>query len=263
MAVQEIMTGNEVQNAAVMTPITYSFERYETKFLLTPDQYRVVMPLMQDKMVEDKYGIYTICNIYYDCNSFDLIRNSLEHPVYKEKFRLRSYGTPSDSDKIFAEIKQKYNGVVYKRRIEGTSDEILSFLNGNAAASDITGGAQVEKEIRNFFDRWQPEPKAFIGYERLALAGKDDPDLRVTFDWNMRWREDELDLRDGDQGQLILPDDHVVMEVKSAGAIPLWLTSILSMNHVYTQGFSKYGTCYSSYLAPEYNNTERSLRYAS
>ncbi len=264
MAVQEMITENKNMNMPVTAPVTYSFERYETKFLLSPEQYRVVMPLMRDRMTEDRYGVYTICNIYYDCDSFDLIRSSLEHPQYKEKFRLRSYGVPGENDKIFAEIKRKYNGVVYKRRIEGESDDILSFLNGSEPAADITGSAQIEKEIRNFFSHWNnPQPKAFIGYERLALAGKDDPDLRITFDWNMRWREDRLDLRDGDDGQLILPDDHVVMEVKSAGAIPLWLTSVLSMNRVYPQGFSKYGTCYSSYLAPEYSEKERSLGYAS
>ncbi len=260
MAVQE-MIKNKNMNAAA--PVTYSFERYETKFLLNPDQYREVMPLMREKMEEDRYGVYTICNIYYDCAGYDLIRNSLEHPEYKEKFRLRSYGTPKDGDKIFAEIKRKYEGVVYKRRIEGTSDEILSFLDGNGAADDITGSEQIEKEIRNFFSRWQPEPKAFIGYERLALAGKDDPNFRITFDWNMRWREDRLDLRDGDDGKLILPDDHVVMEVKSGAGIPLWLTSILSKYHVYQQGFSKYGTCYNSYLATEFYEKERSLRNAS
>ncbi len=264
MTTQEIMTGNENMNMTAAAPITYSFERYETKFLLTPEQYRVIMPLMRDKMTEDEHGVYTVCNIYYDCDSYDLIRTSLDHPEYKEKFRLRSYGVPGENDKIFAEIKRKYNGVVYKRRIEGEPDDILSFLNGNEPGDDITGSIQIENEIRSFFSHWNnPKPKTFIGYERLALAGKDDPDLRMTFDWNMRWREDRLDLRDGDDGSLILPDDHVVMEVKTAGGIPLWLTSILSMNHAYTQGFSKYGTCYSSYLAPEFNEKERSLRNAS
>ena len=42
----------------------------------------------------DEYGLHTICNIYYDTPDYDLIRTSIDKPVYKEKLRLRSYGIP-------------------------------------------------------------------------------------------------------------------------------------------------------------------------
>lgn len=35
-----------------------------------------------------------------------MIRNSIEKPIYKEKLRLRSYGTPSADDKVFIELKK-------------------------------------------------------------------------------------------------------------------------------------------------------------
>lgn len=37
--------------------------------------------------------------------------------MYKEKLRIRSYGVPTGDDKVFVELKKKYDGVVYKRRI--------------------------------------------------------------------------------------------------------------------------------------------------
>lgn len=70
---------------------------------------------------KDAYGAYTICNIYYDTGDWRLICKSLEKPVYKEKLRVRSYGVPTGDDKVFVELKKKYDGMVYKRRVAMTA----------------------------------------------------------------------------------------------------------------------------------------------
>ena len=75
------------------------------------------MERMTPYMKKDAYGEYTICNIYYDTDDYRLIRASLEKPVYKEKLRVRSYGVPQEDGKVFVELKKKFDGVVYKRRI--------------------------------------------------------------------------------------------------------------------------------------------------
>ena len=66
---------------------------------------------MFDYMELDKYNkngqFYSISNIYYDTDDNRLIRSSIEKPVYKEKLRMRSYGTPNAHDKVFLEIKKK------------------------------------------------------------------------------------------------------------------------------------------------------------
>ena len=68
-------------------------------------------------MVPDEHGESTICNIYYDTADYRLIRASLEKPAYKEKLRLRSYGVTEPGGEVFLELKKKYKGIVYKRRI--------------------------------------------------------------------------------------------------------------------------------------------------
>ena len=42
----------------------------------------------------------------------DLIINSLEKPVFKDKFRIRSYNKSTLEDNIFFEMKTKYKGIV-------------------------------------------------------------------------------------------------------------------------------------------------------
>ena len=96
------------------------FNRYEKKYMLDEHTFRRLLERINDYMEPDKYNLngqfYSICNIYYDTDDNRLIRSSIEKPVYKEKLRMRSYGTPCGEDKVFLEIKKKYNGIVNKRR---------------------------------------------------------------------------------------------------------------------------------------------------
>ena len=218
------------------------FERYEKKYCLTLSQQRFLLERMTPYMKKDAYGEYTICNIYYDTDDYRLIRASLEKPVYKEKLRVRSYGVPQEDGKVFVELKKKFDGVVYKRRITMDIQNVEPFLSGELPSENF---GQIGREIGYFQSFYQTVPKVFIGYDRLAFAGIDDPQLRITFDTNLRWRDTDVDLRLGDHGAPIaLPCGDVLMEVKIPGACPLWLSHLLSDAQAFPTSFSKYGEAY-------------------
>lgn len=216
------------------------FKRYEKKYLLTWRQYTAMLAGMSEHMRADRYSHYTICNIYYDTPDFRLIRDSLEKPVYKEKLRVRSYGTVTGADKVFVELKKKYDGVVYKRRVTMRCLEAVKWLRGGRPEKP----GQIQREIDWFLNYWQPQPRVFIGYDREAYAGIENSELRITFDTNLRWRETEVDLRCGDHGTFLLPEDAILMEIKIPGTAPLWLAELLSENRIFSTSFSKYGTYY-------------------
>ena len=225
--------------------IQQSFKRFEKKYLLTREQYDALLDGMRPYMKADQYGRYTICNIYYDTENFQLIRTSLESPVYKEKLRLRSYGVPGDDQKVFVEIKKKFDHVVYKRRTVMPCVEAVEYLAGRARPRTED---QICREIDWFLKSYRPEPRVFIAYDRSALAGIENGELRVTFDTNLRWRDQDLDLRLGDGGKPILPQDRILMEVKIPGTAPVWLGRLLSEAGVFPASFSKYGVCYRQNL---------------
>lgn len=225
--------------------IQQSFRRFEKKYLLTPAQYDALLSGTRPYMQADRYGRYTICNIYYDTDDFQLIRASLESPVYKEKLRLRSYGVPTDDREVFVEIKKKFDHVVYKRRTVMPCAEAVDYLAGH---SRPRAEGQICHEIDWFLKAYRPRPRVFIAYDRTALAGIENPELRVTFDTNLRWREEELDLRRGDHGAPLMPGDRILMEVKIPGTAPVWLGHLLSEAGVFPTSFSKYGTCYRQNL---------------
>ena len=73
--------------------VQFSFMRYEKKYFLDRRQYELLLGQMERHMKKDVYGQYTICNVYYDTEDWRLVRASIEKPPYKEKLRVRSYGT--------------------------------------------------------------------------------------------------------------------------------------------------------------------------
>ncbi len=229
------------------------FNRYEIKYRISNETYGVLRERLSEYMESDEHSkngeFYTICNIYYDTDNHDLIRRSQEHPIYKEKMRLRSYGTVEKDKKVFLEIKKKYDGLVNKRRTKmilqdaydyfetGVVPEIKPFMN-----------AQVMSEIDYMKNRLDLKPKLFLSYDRCAMFAKDDKDFRVTFDRNITTRRYDLGLHYGIYGDKLIGEDEWLMEIKISDAMPLWMTEILSDMKIYKASFSKYGTEYTNFV---------------
>lgn len=225
---------------------TMVFKRHEKKFMLNEAQYKQLKALLNDYTEEDTYGQYTICSIYFDTEDYKLIRHSISKPKFKEKLRLRSYGTPNEDSKVYLELKKKLAGITYKRRISLPLKEMNLFLQNSVIPNEQ---GQISNEIKYFIEQNSPVPKVMICYDRIALTGRADPSLRITFDKNIRFRTNELYLAKGDKGRLLLPQNNYIMEVKTVGSIPYWLTKQLSQVQAYNTSFSKYGSVYQQHLA--------------
>lgn len=225
------------------------FKRYELKYLLTRDQQRLLLKIMNDHMEPDQFGRSTICNIYFDTPSKILIRRSNEKPLYKEKLRIRSYGIATSDTTVFVELKKKYNSVVYKRRVSMVEVEAMDYLK-NVTPPPLEN--QITKEIDYFCEFYQDlEPSLFVSYERKAFFSNHDSNFRMTFDENILCRDYDLNLKAGVYGSSLLTDDMVLLEVKTSMGIPMWLTKFLSENKLYKTSFSKYGNAYKSLILPK------------
>lgn len=218
------------------------FRRIEKKYIVDEPTYEKLIKKLDGHFVKDRYYKSTICNIYYDTPSHQLVRNSIEKPVYKEKLRVRSYGVPNDEDMVFVELKKKYKGVVYKRRIEMTLAQTRDFFAGKEVPHD---NPQIENELKYFLKFYEGiAPAMYLSYDRLAYCGAEDPSLRLTFDTHILYREEQKELDKGIWGKELLPAGVRVMEIKIPNAMPLWLSAILDELEIYPALFSKYGTAY-------------------
>ena len=139
------------------------------------------------------------------------------------------------------ELKKKFKSVVFKRRVKLTLDEAEALLTKKQCAKP----SQVTDEILYFLDFYKDlQPAVCIFCQREAFYGKDDADLRITFDSNILFRDYDLRLTDGIYGEAILPEGYRLLEVKTAKAVPLWLSEFFTKEKIYKTSFSKYGTAY-------------------
>lgn len=222
------------------TGVTKIFKRYEMKYLVNDQQRDAILKAMEGKMSPDKHGRSLICNLYYDTPDYLLIRRSIEKPVFKEKLRLRSYGTPDEDSIVFMEIKRKYRDVVYKRRISLMEGDVENF-----ALWHNFGDSQIAKEINYFFSYYRDlKPRVYLAYDRQAFYLDEDDDFRLTIDDNIRYRHSNLTLQSDEGCELLLPPGLHLIELKTSKAIPLWLADTLTRDHIYKASISKYGTVY-------------------
>lgn len=221
------------------------FKRYELKYLISNEQREYITEAARPHMMLDSYGRALIRNIYFDTENYRLIRRSIEKPVYKEKLRVRSYGTASYDSDIFVELKKKYDGIVYKRRISLPYNVAMAWLGGKISCPSES---QISREIDYFKSLYSPlYPTVHISYEREAyfeIGGE----LRVTFDDNIYAREQSLTLCDDVDGFRVNDDGYSVMEIKCSGGIPGWMTSLLSKEKIFKSSFSKYGEAYKQMI---------------
>ena len=122
---------------------------------------------------------------------------------------------------------------------------------------------QISREIDYFLSCYGTLCRTvFLSYEREAYRSLSDDGFRVTFDDTVLCRETDLSLGADVYGTPLLEDGLVLMEIKCAGGIPLWMTGVLSREHIYKTSFSKYGAAYQTMIWPRLNTAKECAVYA-
>lgn len=221
---------------------TFNFKRRELKFLLDLPTRYALQKEMRTRMEQDEFGPSTICSVYLDTPNFLLLRRSMEHPLYKEKLRLRSYGPIESDDEVFLELKKKCEGIVYKRRAHLSQEKANELLSGKDVAS-----SQIERELSYSVKRYENlAPRMYIAYDREAYFDPNDRDFRMTFDRNVRARTDNLTLCSESYGTKLISEDLSILEVKTPKAAPLRLVDFLTNRHCFKSSWSKYSVAFET-----------------
>lgn len=221
------------------------FNRYEYKYVITEDIFNILIEKLNEKLNFDKFcqrnEKYTIINHYVDTKDYQMIRDSLDKPIYKQKLRLRMYNQlESDEDLIFFEIKKKYKGLVNKRRCCLKYKEAMEMIYENKFPNiQSYMNKQILKEIFYILQMGEYQLTSKIMYERIALFS-DDYKLRVSFDFNINSQNIEH-----------LDSKRILMEIKTPDSIPIWLIKILNELSIKSQSFSKYGKEFNAKLERE------------
>lgn len=217
------------------------FKRAEQKYRVPEETAYELGKLLALDFVPAEYYRGTNCSLYYDTADHEMITHSMEKPAYKEKLRLRSYGTPDEDSTVFIELKKKYKGITYKRRECLPYGEAVQFLNQGIYPKKDT---QIMREIDWVLQTRGLKPSFLIVYDRLSFCGAKDPSLRATLDSNIRYRTEDLRLDAGTSGHLLELGGDQILEIKADGALPLRLVRGLKKLRLFPCSFSKFAEAY-------------------
>lgn len=230
------------------------FNRMEIKYLLNDEDKNALLDIIGNYMDSDPYNIdgqpYSISNIYLDTTSDELIRKSLEKPEFKEKIRLRSYGTVPLDSTVFLESKKKFDSTVNKRRTNIKLRDAYRYFETGIVVENpqVKLNHQVMTEIDYVMNFYKLQPRVFISYDRLAFFEKNNSDFRLTIDRNIQTRRTDLRLESPSYGTQLLQPGQWLMEAKAFKAFPMWFVRFLSSRKIFNTSFSKYGAEYKNYL---------------
>ena len=229
-----------------------TFKRKEVKYRLNASQRARIEEEAAKHLSLSRFGKSTVSSLYFDTPTHSVIGRSLEKPLYKEKVRLRWYGSGPlrDASTVYLELKKKFKGIVYKRRVRVAPQSAIEFCKaGNPDAFEVDyvddipryTQDQIMKEIRAACRRHEGlRTSALIRCARVPYEEDDPQGLRITFDGDLVGS----DLMDGAMGIPLLRQGESIMEIKCNGAYPLWLAHLLTNEEAYPRSFSKYGELY-------------------
>lgn len=243
-----------------------TFKRIETKYVVAKSDLDQLIQELKVYLVEDDYPTSTISNIYFDTADFDVIQDSLAGQNKREKIRMRTYlENPKADSQVFLEVKSKdLAGVGHKHRLVATPKAITDLLTSGKVADSIQDPDLVEDihALRTRYDN-NLEPRMYIYYDRYSLKEKKSikgfpyNKIRVTIDYNLTYRDEFVSLFNGNQGEALLEDDMVIMEIKAPGEKPQWLQELLDKHGLVEQKFSKYSCAYHKSQGLDYAPTPK------
>ena len=227
--------------------------RHELKYYVTPRQCDRLLTWLRPHVEQDKWiprgkTQYTVRSIYFDSQDLDFYFEKLDGVKIRKKLRIRGYGSRSSSDKVFLEIKRKYGNRVVKERTPLKFIHVEPILDSYRPHEILPSASFRDLQVIGKFLhtlRSKPlRPIVLVIYERQALVGCDDDDIRVTFDRDIRCVfRPTLDELFSDSDSITALRSVVILELKFTGPMPGWLRRMVWEFRLRPQAISKYCMC--------------------
>lgn len=219
------------------------FVRSELKFLVDMEQYKSLIKALQSHVECDDFGnedgFYRVSSLYFDTDDYRFYFEHMNGIPFRQKLRLRVYNDVTLSDIAFLEIKKKFKGIVSKRRVALPLSEAYALFESSNHPK-VTEWSQVYNEAMHIYHFLKLRPRTIVTYMRQAFKDRGEHNLRITFDSQIGLCDQGLRLENVKAPLLIVPENNLVMEVKTDAAVPNWLSRVLSTHSCFDQGFSKY-----------------------
>ncbi len=234
-------------------------DRYEAKFTIPAFMIEPISEFASVYCEPDKHSektgdlFYRVNNLYFDTPNYLFLKKRLEGAEDRFNMRVRSYGD-DPGPPFFLEVKQKKSNVVRKFRAK-VHDDWLHDIYQEDGTEQVDTLAGEEDNNRKLFSRlsyaYRAAPRVLTQYRRKAYVSIVDEYARVTFDTDLRYREetgyslipDEEKMVPSDDETIFDPGCGVILELKCyCSRVPLWMIDLIRHFDLKRRSFSKYVT---------------------
>lgn len=251
-----------VTTKPLKAPGAVAWDRRELKYVVGESLSAAVEQYIQPYVTLDPYSAvqdtraYPILTLYLDSPDFVLCRQSLTGEKNRFKLRLRSY-TEDDAYPRYLEIKRRMDGNVIKGRVPLRAEELVRLMSRGDVPETL--GTAAEETVRQFglyAGALGAGPVMRVRYLRRAYRGRENHDLRITFDRQICYQvERNLNLSLNGDGWRRMAVGGVVLEIKFTHAYPAWLSRMVAAFDLRRQSMSKYAksvqqSCLLGFCAP-------------
>jgi hypothetical protein len=227
--------------------------RYELKYLvpeaLLPELRQAIQPFVRADMYAGQgHDIpeYTVRSIYFDNHRKDAIHTKIEGLNDRKKLRIRTYNKREQDGIVFLEIKRKLADRISKDRARIWHRHLEKMMESKEFEPYMVANDHIEIDSasRFFFNliKFQMNPVNLIVYEWEPYHGIFNPDLRITFDKNIRSKIHPQINELYEENDFVFPwKSHFIMEIKYTQApMTSWLKQIILNFELKNAALSKY-----------------------
>ncbi len=193
-----------------------------------------------DSFSDNTYKSYRVVSLYFESRDFKSYFDKIEGQAKKFKVRVRYYPDHGDSGNANLEIKYKIFDRCYKEKLNIAHSDLMKLGTSSIADFESLSSSQTLENFIILKKRYHLAPLLRIDYRRRAMRGFSDAHLRVTYDSEVNCIR--LVGQDVLKSNIpVVPGELGVLEVKSPGYYPWWLSKIIKKYSLSRRAISKYG----------------------
>lgn len=233
--------------------------RYEYKYYVPESKIDLLRSMIQPFMELDAFAAsqsdkqYTVRSIYFDTPDFECYNTKIDGLKHRNKVRLRGYNKEDPKNKVFLEIKRKYEGPIMKNRAFLKFEDVKEIFKGASPDAYVQDARLKQDEVENvkrfFYHLHSRKMRPVVGviYEREPYLSKVNNrlnNLRITFDKNLRGISfPTIDNLYSEEDVRYARNGFFILEVKFNNRYPAWMTPIISTLQLTKESASKYCIC--------------------
>ena len=221
--------------------------RYELKYRISEARARALAQFIKPYLHRDRYaklqvdGTYPIVSLYFDSDTFNLARETIEGKKNRFKLRIRSYSDDEQAPRFF-EIKRRIDRIILKSRARVRQKDVEALATRKSLI--LPADCSDEKTLRQFqlyMHSLNAKPLVRVRYMREAFEGDSDNRVRITFDRRLSYkitRDPEVIFAGNGWRRVAM--EFVILEIKFTARYPAWLSQMVKTFDLKQTAMSKY-----------------------